>query len=68
MTDGRMQLTPKYTHYKAYGFNFAKGFERTTVRGELTVKPGLLFSIDLGDPLYEKDSDGLVAKDLRHHI
>jgi hypothetical protein len=68
LTDGRMQLTPKYTHYKAYGFNFAKGFERTTVRGELTVKPGLLFSIDLGDPLYEKDSDGLVAKDLRHHI
>jgi len=64
LTDGRMRFTPRYQHYQAYGFNFAKGFEKATVRGELAVKPGLLFSIDLDDPSYEKDSDGLVARDL----
>ena len=64
LTDGRMRFTPCYQHYHAYGFNFAKGFDRATVRGELAVKPGLLFSIDSNDPSYEKDSDGLVARDL----
>jgi len=64
LPDGRMQLTPKYTHYQAYGFNFAKGFERATIRGELAVKPGLLFSIDSNDPSYKEDSDGLVSRDL----
>ena len=64
LTDGRMRFTPRYHRYKAYGFNFAKGFERVTIRGEVAVKPGLLFSIDPNDPSYEKDSDGLVARDL----
>ena len=64
LTDGRMHFTPKYIHYQAYGLNFAKGFERATVRGELAVKPGLLFSIDPDDLSYEKDSDGLAARDL----
>ena len=64
LTDGRMRFTPRYHRYQAYGFNFAKGFERATVRGEIAVKPELLFSIDLDDPLYEKDSDGLVSRDL----
>jgi len=59
-----MRFTPCYQHYQAYGFNFAKGFDRATVRGELAVKPELLFSIDSNDPSYEKDSDGLVARDL----
>ena len=64
LTDGRMRFTPRYHRYQAYGFNFAKGFERATVRGELAVKPGLLFSIDSNDPLYKEDSDGLVSRDL----
>jgi len=64
LADGRMRFTPRYQHYQAYGFNFAKGFERATVRGELAVKPGLLFSIDSNDPSYEKDINGLVARDL----
>jgi hypothetical protein len=64
LADGRMRFTPRYQHYQAYGFNFAKGFDRATVRGELAVKPGLLFSIDPDDPSYEKDSDGLVTRDL----
>ena len=34
------------------------------VRGELAVKPGLLFSIDSNDLSYAKDNDGLVARDL----
>jgi hypothetical protein len=59
-----MCFTPRYHRYQAYGFNFAKGFERTTVRGELAVKPGLLYSIDQNDPSYKKDSDGLVTRDL----
>ncbi len=53
-----------YHRYQAYGFNFAKGFDMATIRGELAVKPGLLFSIDPNDPSYAKDSDGLVARDL----
>ncbi len=64
LTDGRIRFTPRYHRYQAYGFNFAKGFERVTIRGEVAVKPGLLFSIDPDDPSYEKDSDGLVARDL----
>ena len=64
LTDGRMRFTPSYQHYHAYGFNFAKGFERATIRGELAVKPGLLFSIDSNDPSYVEDSDGLVIRDL----
>jgi hypothetical protein len=64
LTDGRMRFTPRYHRYKAYGFNFAKGFERVTIRGEVAVKPGLLFSIDSNDLSYKEDSDGLVARDL----
>lgn len=64
LTDGRLQFTPVYPHYQAYGFNFAKGFERVTIRGELAVKSGLLFSIDSNDPSYVEDSDGLTARDL----
>ncbi len=64
LTDGRMRFTPRYHHYKAYGFNFAKGFERVTIRGEVAVKPGLLFSIDSNDPSYKEDRDGLVSRDL----
>jgi len=64
LADGRMRFTPRYHHYQAYGFNFAKGFERVTIRGELAVKPGLLFSIDSNDPSYKEDSDGLVSRDL----
>ena len=64
LPDGRMRFTPRYHHYQAYGFNFAKGFERATIRGELAIKPGLLFSIDSNDPSYAKDSDGLVTRDL----
>ena len=64
LTDGRMRFTPRYHRYKAYGFNFAKGFERATIRGELAVKPGLSFPIDPDDPSYQKDSDGLAARDL----
>ena len=64
LTDGRMRFTPRYLHYRAYGFNFAKGFERATIRGELAVKPGLLFSIDTDDPSYIEDSDGLVSRNL----
>ena len=64
LIDGRMRFTPRYYRYKAYGFNFAKGFERATVRGELAVKPGLLFPIDSNDLSYKEDSDGLVARDL----
>ena len=64
LTDGRMRFTTRYHRYQAYGFNFAKGFERATVRGELAVKPELLFSIDPNDPSYNEDSDGLVARNL----
>ena len=64
LTDGRMRFTPRYHRYQAYGFNFAKGFERATIRGELALKPGLLFSIDTDDPSYVEDSDGLVTRDL----
>ena len=64
LIDGRMRFTPRYHRYQAYGFNFAKGFERVTVRGEIAIKPGLLFSIDPDDLSYEKDSDGLVTRDL----
>ena len=64
LTDGRMRFTPRYHRYKAYGFNFAKGFERATIRGELAVKPGLLFSIDPNDLSYSTDDDGLVSRDL----
>jgi len=64
LTDGRMRFTPRYQHYRSYGFNFAKGFERVTIRGEVAVKPGLLFSIDSNDPPYKEDSDGLVSRDL----
>jgi hypothetical protein len=64
LTDGRMRFTPRYHRCQAYGFNFAKGFERATVRGELAVKPGLLFSIDSNDLSYKKDSDGLAIRDL----
>jgi hypothetical protein len=64
LTDGRMRFAPRYHRYQAYGFNFAKSFERTTVRGEIAVKPGLLFSIDPDDPSYVEDSDGLVSRDL----
>ena len=64
LTDGRMHFTPRYQRYKAYGFNFAKGFERATVRGEIAIKPGLLFSVDSNDPSYKEDSDGLVSCDL----
>lgn len=59
-----MRFTPCYQRYQAYGFNFAKGFERVTIRGELAVKPGLLFSIDPNGPSYKEDSDGLVTRDL----
>ncbi len=59
-----MRFTPRYNRYQAYGFNFAKGFERATIRGELAIKPGLLFSIDSKHPSYDKDSDGLVCRDL----
>ena len=61
---GRMRFTPRYHRYQAYGFNFAKGFERVTIRGELAVKPGLLFSIDSNDPSYSIDDDGLVSRNL----
>jgi len=64
LPDGRLLFTPVYSHYQAYGFNFAKGFERATIRGELAVKPGLLFSIDSNDSSYVEDSDGLTARDL----
>ncbi|MEA3416136.1 MAG: hypothetical protein U9R02_08295 [Thermodesulfobacteriota bacterium] len=64
LTDGRMRFTPRYHRYQAYGFNFAKGFEKATVRGELAIKPGLLFPIDSNDPSYKEDSDGLVSRDL----
>ena len=64
LTDGKMRFTPRYHRYKAYGFNFAKGLERATIRGEIAIKPGLLFSIDSNDPSYAKDSDGLVSRDL----
>ncbi len=56
-----LQHTPSY---QAYGFNFAKGFERVTVRGELAVKKHLLFSIDPDDSSYKEDSDGLVDRNL----
>ncbi|MFV9644402.1 MAG: hypothetical protein ACNYWU_01130 [Desulfobacterales bacterium] len=55
LTDGRMRFVPRYHRYQAYGFNFAKGFERATVRGELAVKPALLFPIDSNDPSYSID-------------
>ena len=64
LTDGRMRFTPRYHRYQAYGFNFAKGFERVTVRGELAVKPGILFSIAPNASIYKEDSDGLVSRDL----
>ena len=64
LTDGRMRFTPRYHRYQAYGFNFAKSFERATIRGELAVKPGLSFPIDPDDPSYQKDSDGLITRDL----
>jgi hypothetical protein len=54
LIDGRMRFTPRYQRYQAYGFNFAKGFERATIRGELAVKPGLLFSIDTDDPSFHE--------------
>ena len=56
--------SPHYHRYQVYGFNFAKGFERVTIRGEIAVKPGLLFSIDSNYPSYDKDSDGFVSRDL----
>ena len=64
LADGRMRFTPRYHRYQAYGFNFAKGFEMATIRGEIAIKPGLLFSVDSNDPSYKEDSDGLVSRDL----
>lgn len=68
LINGQMQFTPVYPRYQAYGFNFAKGFERVTIRGEFAVKPGLLFSIDPDDPSYKTDIDGLVVRDLYQGI
>jgi hypothetical protein len=64
LTDGRMQFIPVYPRYQAYGFTFAKGFDRVTIRGELAAKKNLLFSIDPNDPAYTEDNDALVYRNL----
>ena len=64
LADGKMQFTATYPHYQAYGLNFAKGFDRVTIRGELAAKKDLLFSIDPDDKKYREDSDGLVGRNL----
>ena len=41
---GSMQtlyITPVHPDFSAFGFNFAKGLDRSTLRGELAVKPDL---------------------------
>jgi len=68
LEDGRMQFTPKYIRYDAYGFNFAKGFGRGTTRGEFSIKPVIPFSIDPNDPSYKKDNDGLISRNLYQGI
>ncbi len=64
LTDGRKLFSPTYPRYRAYGFNFARGLERATIRGELAVKSGLKFSIDTNDPRYREDRDGLVSRNV----
>ncbi len=40
ITDGgRVQITPEHPRITAFGVNFAKGLERSTLRGELAIKP-----------------------------
>lgn len=36
-----LHLTPVHPDFSAFGINFAKGLERSTVRGELSLKPNI---------------------------
>jgi len=38
---GKLHLTPVHPGFSAVGINFAKGLERSTLRGELALKPDL---------------------------
>lgn len=39
-------LVPEYERLEAYGFNFAKGLSRSTIRGELAVKRSDIYEYD----------------------
>ena len=47
----RFRLTPEHPDFFAVGVNFAKGLDRSTVRGELALKPDL--------PLMRKDATAI---------
>ena len=46
--DELSRLTPTHPSFHAFGINFAKGLDRSTIRGELSVKPDL--PVMLSDP------------------
>ncbi|KMY65907.1 hypothetical protein AAU61_19980 [Desulfocarbo indianensis] len=39
--EDKLRITPIHPSFAAVGFNFAKGLERSTIRGELSLKPDL---------------------------
>ena len=43
--DGLSRLTPVHPVFRALGVSFAKGLSKSTIRGELAVKPDLPFTI-----------------------
>jgi len=55
---GIPSYTAKHPQFTAYGLNFAKGFSRGTLRGELALKPDSTFAASS-----QADDDGLVKTD-----
>ncbi len=45
-----------------------KELRKSAESGEIAVKPKLLFSIDSNHPSYDKNSDGLVSRDLYQSV
>lgn len=59
-----VKVEPRYDPFQAIGCAFAKGFDLTTLRGEISFKPDYSFSIDLESPGYFSEDDGVVKRDL----
>ena len=61
------RLTPVHPTFSAFGINFAKGLDRSTVRGELALKPDLpmMLSDETAEPGYVRKQvvEGVVGVD-----
>lgn len=55
--EDKLRITPIHPTFTAVGFNFAKGLERSTIRGELSLKPNL--------PVMLEDMNSLPGYDRR---